>query len=176
MKASQFFQFLIVLMTVLCISCSEEDTTDQVPPMDWLDRSVNATIATSTKAGSSYLSVYSQIYSRSEERIHDLTATISIRNTSPDDTLYLSKADYHDKNGDLLRNYLTNKIYLLPLETVDIVINQNDASGGTGGNFIFDWQISENSPEPLFEAVMISTYGQQGLSFTTQGIRISNDL
>jgi hypothetical protein len=26
--------------------------------------------------------------------------------------------------------------------------------------------------EPLFESVMISTYGQQGISFLTQGIRI----
>jgi hypothetical protein len=25
---------------------------------------------------------------------------------------------------------------------------------------------------PLFEAVMISTYGQQGLSFTTRGVQI----
>ena len=60
------------------------------------------------------------------------------------------------------------------METVEIVIDQDDNEGGTGANFIFDWKIKPDTNEPLFEAVMISTYGQQGLSFTTTGIRLTN--
>jgi len=58
------------------------------------------------------------------------------------------------------------------LETVEIVIDQEDQTGGTGANFIFYWRTCSKKIEPLFEGVMISTYGQQGLSFTTQGKRI----
>jgi hypothetical protein len=58
------------------------------------------------------------------------------------------------------------------METIEIVINEKDDLGGTGGNFIFEWFIPKNSPEPLFEGVMISTTSQQGLSFTTQGQKI----
>ena len=57
------------------------------------------------------------------------------------------------------------------METVEIVIDENDKEGGTGANFHFDWRIKPLSNEPLFEAVMISSFGQ-GLSFTTQGKRI----
>ena len=58
------------------------------------------------------------------------------------------------------------------METLDIVIDEDDVSGGTGSNFIFDWQTPKDCPEPIFEAVMSSTVGSQGLSFTTQAKRI----
>ncbi|MBK3517038.1 DUF3124 domain-containing protein [Carboxylicivirga marina] len=38
-------------------------------------------------------------------------------------------------------------------------------------HFLFDWSATHQSIEPLFEAVMISTTGQQGISFVTKGIR-----
>ena len=41
-----------------------------------------------------------------------------------------------------------------------------------GSNFLFEWKIPKNCPEPLFEGIMSSTMGQQGLSFTTQSKRI----
>ncbi len=122
-------------------------------------------------AGRTYLSVYSEIYSQTEHRTSNLTATVSLRNTSATDSVFVLSAEYFDTGGTIIRNYLDRPIYLLPLETVEIVIDQVDSKGGTGGNFIFDWRMKEGSSEPLFEGVMISTYGQQGLSFTTQGVR-----
>ena len=55
------------------------------------------------------------------------------------------------------------------METVEIVIDESDKEGGTGANFLFNWSIKPNSTEPFFESVMLSTSGQQGISFTTQG-------
>ncbi|MCB0473148.1 MAG: DUF3124 domain-containing protein, partial [Flavobacteriaceae bacterium] len=68
--------------------------------------------------------------------------------------------------------YFDSTIFLAPMETIEIIIDENDVSGGTGSNFIFEWKIPENCPEPLFEGIMTSTMGQQGLSFTTQAKRI----
>ena len=58
------------------------------------------------------------------------------------------------------------------METLEIVINEEEISSGTGGNFMFDWMLNKDATEPLFESVMISTTSQQGLSFTSQGKRI----
>jgi hypothetical protein len=97
---------------------------------------------------------------------------VSLRNTSDTDTIYITNASYYDTHGKLVRTYFDNAIYLSPLETTEIVIDEKDVTGGTGSNFIFEWSMPAGASEPLFEGVMSSTMGQQGLSFTTQGKRI----
>tara|TARA_R110002073_G_scaffold4213_1_gene27929 strand:+ start:69077 stop:69538 length:462 start_codon:yes stop_codon:yes gene_type:complete len=143
-----------------------------VNPVNWEKRTIDISQKDSLEFGRTYLSSYSQIYSMSEHRTHNLTAMASLRNTSMSDTIYVLKATYHDTAGKLVRTYFEKPIYLLPLETVEIIIDEIDTEGGTGSNFIFDWKIPKSASEPLFEGVMSSTMGQQGLSFTTQGKRI----
>ena len=63
-------------------------------------------------------------------------------------------------------------VYLAPLETLEIVVAQEDRSGGTGANFVFDWTTEAGLHAPEFTAVMISMGGGQGLSFVTKGERI----
>lgn len=138
----------------------------------WGERTVELTDFDSLVTGKTYLSIYSQIYSISEHKTHNLTAMVSIRNTSETDTIYLNKAKYFDTKGSLVKNYIEHSIYISPLETIEIIIGEKETEGGTGSNFIFDWQTKTNTSEPLFEAVMNSTIGQQGLSFTTQGKRL----
>ena len=58
------------------------------------------------------------------------------------------------------------------METIEIIIEEKDSEGGSGANFVFDWAMKNDTNPPLIEAVMISTYGQQGLSFTTRGVRV----
>ncbi|HEX4957171.1 MAG TPA: DUF3124 domain-containing protein [Lacibacter sp.] len=164
--------FAFLLFIVLLVSCNEEQTPRPPQISDWSSRIAKPGNEDSLQRGTTYLSVYSHIYTVSRERITDLTATISMRNTSTTDTLYLFKAEYFDTNGKSVRNYVTQPIFITPMETAEIVIEQKDNAGGSGANFIFDWKINPSSPEPLFEAIMISTSGQQGLSFTTQGKRI----
>lgn len=144
---------------------------EEIPESKWPSRIANLP-SDSLEAGHSYLSIYSKIYSNIEHRTHSLTATVSIRNVSQFDTVYLTKADYYDTNGNLLRTYLDHPNYVAPLETVEIVIAEKDDLGGSGANFLFDWAIHPGTPEPLFEGIMISTIGSQGLSFTTKGVRV----
>lgn len=161
---------LFCLVFTLLLSCGETEERSSIDPVNWDKRMVNRTVADSLETGSTYLSVYSQIYSQDEHRTHDLTATVSMRNTNRNDTIYLNSADYFDTKGTLIRSYFSKKIYILPMETVEIIIDEEDQDGGTGANFIFDWEVPVEALPPHFEAVMISTYGQQGLSFTTQGV------
>ena len=163
--------FWILLFMLPLLSC--EDKVEKLKTStNWEKRAVNGSPKDSLLKGASYLSVYSQIYSQTEHRTHDLTATISIRNINEKDTIFINKAEYFDASGKSIRTYFNKTIFISPLETLEIVIDEKDQAGGTGGNFIFYWAIKPQSNEPFFEGVMISTSGQQGISFTTQGKRM----
>ncbi|MGO4919819.1 DUF3124 domain-containing protein [Maribacter spongiicola] len=165
---------IILLLSVVIVlaSCLQEKEISSIHPENWSKRKITMKVQDSLEYGKSYLSIYSQIYSSSEHKTHNLTAMVSLRNTSDVDTIYLSKAEYFDTHGVSLRNYFSHPIYLAPLETAEIIIDEMDVEGGTGSNFIFEWQAPKDCPEPLFEGIMNSTVGQQGLSFTTQSRRI----
>ena len=163
---------LLSSILVLTYSCMEEVEISSINPVNWSKREVSIPMKDSLEHGKSYLSIYSQIYSSSEHKTHNLTAMVSLRNTSEKDTIYLLKAEYFDTHGTPLRNYFNHSIYLAPLETTEIIIDEMDVEGGTGSNFIIEWMTPKGCPEPLFEGVMNSTVGQQGLSFTTQSRRI----
>lgn len=162
----------LFLLTLLFMSCEEQQEMSSVSPENWTKRTIDISQRDSLNYGKTYLSVYAQIYSLSEHKKHNLTAMVSLRNTSDNDTMYVLRASYYDTHGKLVRTYFDKPIYLAPLETTEIIIDEKDVSGGTGSNFIFEWKTPKDCSEPLFEGVMNSTMGQQGLSFTTQGKRI----
>lgn len=164
-----------MLSWTLLMSCEPKPEYSSIDPVNWSTRTATPSINDSLRTGSTYLSVYSEIYSLTEHRTHNLTATISMRNTNRQDTVFIRRADYYNTEGTLLRTYFDNTIFLAPMETVEIVIDEIDDSGGTGANFLFDWTVAKGVRPPLFEGVMISTSGQQGLSFTTQGIVVDVD-
>lgn len=165
-------RYLAIIAFLLFSGCDSNEKISSIDPTNWNKRTADLTTKDSLEYGKSYLSVYSQIYSITEHRTHNLTSIISMRNMSESDTIYIVRAEYFDTFGQSVRKYFDTPIYLAPLETTEIIIDEIDTSGGTGSNFIFEWKIPESSPEPLFEGVMTSTLGQQGLSFITQAKRI----
>lgn len=162
---------LFIVLTTLS-SCKEFVQEEQLHHENFEERTVDTRSLDSLEHGITYLSVYSQIYSFSEHKKHNLTITASIRNISLRDTLYITKGQYLNTNAKPIHTYFQKPIYVAPLETLEIVIDEIDQAGDTGANFIFDWKIKTGSTEPLFEGIMISTYGAQGLSFITKGERI----
>ncbi|MDP5104834.1 MAG: DUF3124 domain-containing protein [Polaribacter sp.] len=165
-------KFIYLLFASLLLSCNNQKEISSINPENWSKRTANLKSKDSLEYGKSYLSIYSQIYSMSEHKTHNLTAMASLRNTSDTDSIYITKAVYYDTHGKLVRTYFDFPIYLAPMETTEIIIDEIDVVGGTGSNFIFEWKIPKNCPEPLFEGIMSSTIGQQGLSFTTYAKRI----
>ncbi len=162
----------ILVIGVFFFCCTEEKKLTTYDPDIWLHRKVRNLPTDSLISGTTYLPVYSQIYSRSQDMMRNLTVTVSMRNTSDTDSIYILKTHFFDTHAIVETTYHDEPIFLIPLETVEIVIKEIDTAGGTGGNFLFDWKIKQGSSEPLFESIMISTMGQQGLSFTSRGKRI----
>ncbi|MDN3492472.1 DUF3124 domain-containing protein [Winogradskyella bathintestinalis] len=171
MKHITFF-IIIICSFYACDNKINLEKNEDPIKVNWKKRAIKLSNNDSLESGHSYLSIYSQIYSFSQHKTYNLTAMVSLRNTSMKDTIYLTNVDYYDTHGALLQRYVKKTVYLAPLETIEIVIDEADVTGGTGSNFIFDWKIPKNCPEPLFEGVMTSTAGQQGLSFITHAKRI----
>jgi hypothetical protein len=171
-RALPILSLLLLFFLGIGVSCEERRESSSYHPNHWEGHYAEIPQKDSLLTGKTYLSIYSHIYSFSLEKSQHLTAMVSLRNVSETEVVYISKANYYDTQGKLLRNYFEKPIQLKPLETVEIVIEEADRHGGSGANFIFEWTTKHAAPEPLFEAVMTSLRGSQGLSFTTQGKRI----
>jgi hypothetical protein len=163
----------IIIIAIIFSACSQKHTGQSNNKINkWKDKQTSIKSFEEFHNAKTYLPVYSHIYHIHEHRAFDLTITVSIRNISLTDTVFILKADYYNTVGENIRQYIKTPIFLLPLETLEIVIEQKDSEGGSGANFVFDWAKRHEKNPPLFEAVMISTEGQQGLSFTTKGVQL----
>ncbi len=120
-----------------------------------------------------YVPAYSHIYIGDRERPFLLAVTLSIRNTDPSSPLTVSRVGYFDSDGRLLREYTEKPVVIQPFSSTRIVINESDASGGSGASFHVRWQADRAINQPIIETIMIGTKSQQGISFTSRGQVVS---
>ncbi len=121
-----------------------------------------------------YVPVYSHIYYEDRQKILNLAATLSIRNTDLTNSIIITSVRYYDSNGKLVKQYLDRPIQLDALASDDFFVNRTDTSGGFGANFVVEWIAQTQVSEPIVEAVMIATESQQGVSFVSPGKVIKN--
>lgn len=120
-----------------------------------------------------YVPIYSNIYVDKQTQKCLLAATLSIRNTSFSDSLYVENINYFNTEGVLVKNYLDNPISLPPMGTINYVIEKEDDTGGSGANFIVMLSGKNNALKPVVQAIMIGENGaQQGFAFSTDGYSI----
>lgn len=119
-----------------------------------------------------YVPVYSHIYIGDKERPFNLAVTLSVRNTDPKQGLRLTRVDYYNTEGVLIRHYLPNPVLLGPLGSTRYVIQEKDTEGGSGANFLVRWESAAAMNPPIVEAIMIGAQSGQGISFTSQAREI----
>lgn len=122
-----------------------------------------------------YLPVYSDIYYQDGTKRFPITATVSIRNTSLVDSAFILSATYYDSYGKLLHSYIDSTLLLSPLESIELVVEEDENKGGAGANFVIEWGAIKYSDQLLIQSVMISTYSQQGISFLTEAKVIKHE-
>jgi predicted small secreted protein len=116
-----------------------------------------------------YVPAYSHVYHKAGGKF-DLAITLSIRNTSGTDEIFIRSVRYHDSAGKLVKTYSEGSLRLAPLATTEFFVPEQDTSGGSGANFIVEWVAEKKEvTTPIIEAVMITTSGQQGISFVRSG-------
>lgn len=116
-----------------------------------------------------YVPIYSDIYVDTQTPKNLLAATLSIRNTSHADSLFISTIDYFNTEGHLVKHFIDAPISLPPMATVNYVIEKDDDTGGSGANFIVDLSAKNKNVRPLIQAIMIGQHNNKGFAFSTDG-------
>jgi len=176
MKLNTTFLFVLTFCLILT-SCESENPTvaKKESANESLQTKPAVTLPTNlTYFDTTYVPIYSDIYTQTTHIQINLTATLSLRNTSFKHSLYISDVDYYNSAGELDKHFIQHPIELKPMQSLEYVIEEEDVSGGTGANFIINWSAKTAAVNPLFEAIMISTQNRQGISFTSRGISIKS--
>lgn len=169
------FSLIPILVLAVLSSCIEEKTNLNSAGEDkFTALELDVIPENLAMYDTTYVAIYSDIYSETKSTRFNLTATLSLRNTSLKKPIYVSAISYYNSSGKITQEFLKKPIILKPMQSVEYVIEESDTTGGTGANFIITWGSTNQNISPLFEGIMISTNGQQGISFTTKGISISN--
>ncbi len=163
---------IFLTLILFLSSCEELSPSERIHLPSKNYHTANLEVDTLPRHQKVYVPIYSDIYHMNGERRFLLTATLSIRNASLQDTMYVKSVDYHDSSGDLARQYLNKTIALPPLESVEFVVENEEDQGGAGANFIIHWGTNSPSLKAIIQGVMIGTASQQGISFVTEGVVI----
>jgi len=114
-----------------------------------------------------YMPIYSNIPSN-YKHLHNLSAILAIHNTDLNNKITITKADFFNTDGNMVKSFVSAEQSIKPLATVIITIPREDQSG-TGANFIIEWLAEKPVNEPLIESIMIDLSGNLGLSFLSSG-------
>lgn len=120
-----------------------------------------------------YVPAYSHIYVGNREQPFLLTITLSIRNIDAKHPVTITSVDYYDTEGKRIRQYLEKPVSIGPWESIRYVVPQKDKSGGSGANFVVEWNAKKTVNPVLIEAIMIGAESQQGISFSSRGQAIN---
>ena len=172
-----FWKTVVLTGSLLTMAaCSSPDAPDpfagvhpvsQLDPATAPDTTAAQTPVNRSRGQTLYVPIYSHIYFKTQERTINLAATVSIRNTDQEHALILTTIDYFDNSGEFVRRYLDQPRRLEPLASTSVLIEESDAAGGLGANFIVEWSAPQPIHAPVVESIMISTRSSLGISFTS---------
>ena len=168
-------KLLLLGSLLLIISCTRPNpNTNQSGEDELKSLEIHRTLSKSDKNFRSveYVPIYSDIYLNKNDQSSLLSATLSIRNTSLTDSLFVSTIDYYNTEGDLVRPYIDQPIVLSPMSTVNYVVEKEDTSGGPGANFIVEFYSESKTIKPLIQAIMIGITGNKAFAFSTDSYSI----
>ena len=103
-----------------------------------------------------------------------LSALVSIRNTDPGRPLRVLSARYFDTHGKALAERVPAPVSIPPLGTLELFVELNDASGGSGANFIIRWEAEQPINPPLVEALHANMDGGKAVIFMTQSVPLAD--
>lgn len=103
-----------------------------------------------------------------------LSALVSIRNTDSKRPLRVLTAKYFDTHGKLLGERVPAPVIVPPLGTLELFVELNDASGGSGANFIIKWEAEQPINPPLVESLHANMDGGKAVIFTTQSVPLAD--
>ena len=78
-----------------------------------------------------------------------------------------------DTNGMLLGERVPTPTVIPPYGTLELFVELNDASGGSGANFIVKWDADQLVNPPLLESLHANMDGGKAVIFMTQSVPLT---
>ena len=124
-----------------------------------------------------YLPVYAVIQYGDRDRSGaarelPVSSLVSIHNTDLDRPIRLLAARYFATDGKFLRDFLTAPRVLKPMETVEFLVERRDVVGGSGANFVIQWEAAVPVSPPLVQALHVEVQTNRAIVFTTDAVLI----
>ena len=168
----QLWIALIPFLFINLAGCRQKESNEKVhfPSSKYVESKVNFRTLKIKKQA--YVPIYSHIYHVSGAKKLLLAATLSIRNTSSTDSIFVENVKYFDSEGNLVKTYISKPIVIKPMSAIELVVEDKEDKGGAGASFIVTYGYNSPKTKPLIQAVMIGTAGQQGISFVTESVEV----
>ena len=122
-----------------------------------------------TKGQTVYVPTYSNIFVGDREIAWQLSALLSIHNTDRTQPITITRVDYHDSDGKLVRKYLEKSQKINPMGSIKFYVKASDTAGGWGANFLVEWKSEKEVNQPIIESLMTGLRGNHSVSFINQG-------
>ena len=122
-----------------------------------------------TKGQTIYVPTYSNIFFGDREIAWQLSALLSVRNTDTAHPITVSRVEYYDSDGKLVRKYLEKSKKINPMGSIKFYVKASDTAGGWGANFLVEWKSEKEVSQPIIESLMTGLRGNHSVSFISQG-------
>lgn len=103
-----------------------------------------------------------------------LSTLVSIRNTDAKRAMRITSARYYDTAGKLIGERIPAPLLIPPLGTHELFVELNDATGGSGANFVIRWEAAEAISPPLVEGLHANMDGGKAVIFMTQSVPVAD--
>ena len=101
-----------------------------------------------------------------------VSSLVSIHNTDLDRPIKLLAARYYATDGKFLREFVTAPRVLKPMETIEFLVERRDVVGGSGANFVIQWEAAVPVSPPLVQALHVELQTNRAIVFTTDAVLI----
>ena len=122
-----------------------------------------------SKGQTVYVPLYSNIFVGDREIAWQLSALLSIHNTDLTQPIAITRVDYYDSDGKLVRKHLEKPKQINPMGSIRFSVKASDTTGGWGANFLVEWKSEKQVSQPIIESLMTGLRGNHSVSFISQG-------
>jgi hypothetical protein len=122
-----------------------------------------------------YVPIYSHIYILNGTHPLYLAATLSIRSTHFSDSIFITKIDYYNSQGQLTKKYLDKSLLLKPMHSAEFIVEESNTEGGAGAYFIINAAARKPVNDLVVQAIMASQANSLGIAFKTEGVLLNEN-
>jgi hypothetical protein len=124
-----------------------------------------------------YLPIYSIVQYGDRDRSGaarelPVSSLVSVHHTDLDRPIRLLAARFYATDGKFLRDFVSSPRILKPMETVEFLVERRDVAGGSGANFVIQWEAAMPVSPPLVQALHVEVQTNRAIVFTTDAVLI----